>query len=144
MVNLICCYYRSFCLQLVTTSCGFVFNSSYCNIINYWDNLATISQNIVIMFFGYHTDLTFTSHHSDLVCPTPPSHVQLHTVNSTQSVILVSALHEDYTIHTHHSPSLSCLVPTSDVHPAVQSQLCVCNHWRCLLRLKVPREHVPR
>ena len=34
-----------------------VFNSSYRNIIDYHDNLATISQNIVIMFFGYRTGL---------------------------------------------------------------------------------------
>ena len=33
------------------TSSGFGFNSSYRNIINYRDNLAIISQNIVIMFF---------------------------------------------------------------------------------------------
>ena len=38
-------------------SCGFVYNSSYLNIIDYRDNLATISQNIVIMFFGYRTGL---------------------------------------------------------------------------------------
>ena len=50
-MNLSCCHYHSFCLQLVRTSCGFVFNSSCRNIIDYRDNLATISQNIVIMFF---------------------------------------------------------------------------------------------
>ena len=33
------------------TSCGSVFNSSCRNIIDYRDNLATISQNIVMMFF---------------------------------------------------------------------------------------------
>ena len=32
-------------------------------------------------------------------------------MNSTQSVIFVSALHKDYTRHALHSPSLSCLMP---------------------------------
>ena len=36
------------CLQLVTTCCGFAVNSSYCNIINYQDNLVRRLQNIAI------------------------------------------------------------------------------------------------
>ena len=49
-----------------------VFNSSYRNIIDYRDTLATISQNIVIMFFwlshrpthGHHRHTPFTLPHS--------------------------------------------------------------------------------
>ena len=44
------CFIHQFCLQLVATSCGVVFNSSYRNIIDYGDNLARISQNIMIIF----------------------------------------------------------------------------------------------
>ena len=50
------CFQHQFCLQLVTTSCGFV-NSSYRNITEYRNNLARISQNIEIIFFGYRTGL---------------------------------------------------------------------------------------
>ena len=45
------CFIHQFCLQLVTTSYGFAANSSYCNIINYQDNVVRISQNIVIILF---------------------------------------------------------------------------------------------
>ena len=45
------CFIHQFCLQLVTTSCGFVFNFSYRNIFDYGNNLAKISQIVVIMFF---------------------------------------------------------------------------------------------
>ena len=45
------CFIHQFCLQLVTTSCGFAVNSSYHNIINYLDNLVRISQNIMIILF---------------------------------------------------------------------------------------------
>ena len=52
------CFIHQFFLQLVMTSCGFVFNYSYHNIIDYRDNLARILWNIVIMFFGFRTGLT--------------------------------------------------------------------------------------
>ena len=55
-------FIHQFCLRLVATSCGFAFNSSYHNIIDYHDNLARISQNIVIIFFGYRTGLHYTRH----------------------------------------------------------------------------------
>ena len=50
-ISYIHCFIHQFCLQLVTTSCGFAFNSSYCDIIDYRDNLVRISQNIVISLF---------------------------------------------------------------------------------------------
>ena len=40
-----------FCLQLVSTFCGYSVNSSYRNIIDYRDNLVRISQNIEIAIF---------------------------------------------------------------------------------------------
>ena len=48
------CFIHQFCLQLVTTSCGFAVNSSYRNIIDYWDNSVRISQNIAILFRLLH------------------------------------------------------------------------------------------
>ena len=48
------CFIHHFCLQLVTTSCGFAVNSSYRNIIDYWDNSVRISQNIAILFRLLH------------------------------------------------------------------------------------------
>ena len=51
------CFIHQFCLQLVTTSCSFAVNSSYCDIIDYCDNVVRISQNIAVIFFGYRTGL---------------------------------------------------------------------------------------
>ena len=51
------CVFINICLQLVTTSCGFAVNSSYRNIINYFDNLVRISQIIAIICFGNCTGL---------------------------------------------------------------------------------------
>ena len=42
---------RQFCLQLTTISCGLAVNSSYCDIIDYPNNVQRILQKIVIMYF---------------------------------------------------------------------------------------------
>ena len=88
------CFIHQFCLQLETTSCGFVFNSSYHNIIDYRDNLATISQNIMMFFWLLHRPTNIILH--DAVWSTSFTSIQVRwtgyqsVVQPTSSAFLAS------------------------------------------------------